>query len=75
MKARSMVMTIMNDNEDKGKGKNIDSNYDTDADITQNVNTGVFSYATQHHIGTNMMTMVRTKKTRAKTDLFMNQKE
>ena len=49
MKARVMVTTRMYGNEDKGKGKNIDSNYNTDTDITQNVKTGMFSCATQQH--------------------------
>ena len=49
MKARVMVTTRMYGNEDKGKGKNIDSNYNIDTDITQNVKTGMFSCATQQH--------------------------
>ena len=49
MKARVVVMTKMYDNEKKGKGKNIDSNYNTDTDITKNVKTSVFAYTSQHH--------------------------
>ena len=49
MNARVMVTARMYGNEDKGKGKNIDNNYDCDTDITQNVKTGVLFCANQQH--------------------------
>ena len=74
MKARVVVMTRMYDNEDKDKGKNIDSNYNTDTDITHDDNkTGVFSFFTQQH--RHLYDDNGDNKTRAKTDLFMNAKK